>query len=87
MIGRVLQKRRLITQSGRLEIRKYDCTNVKQSINLIFYTSTKHVEHLKDLNIPSMSTSAAPASKLSSLIKSKAPKQSVNRLSTYSTLK
>jgi len=86
VLAHIILKVYPIVPNCDIQIMKDDWASVtKKTVN--YTISTKHVEHLKDLNIPSMSTSAAPASKLSSLIKSKAPKQSVNRLSTFSTLK
>ena len=54
--------------------------------------SAKHIENLKEFSIPSFQSSASvtpevPRTKLSSLIKSKSQKSSVNRLSTFSAIK
>jgi len=70
-----------------IQILKDDWTSVtKKQLN--YTISTKHVEHLKDLTIPTLQNNkTASISKLSSLIKAKTPKTSVNRLSTFSAIK
>lgn len=64
--------------------------NSKKQLN--YTISAKHIENLKEFSIPSFQSSASvtpevPRTKLSSLIKSKSQKSSVNRLSTLSAIK